>query len=418
MVNFDINGIETTLVKTDKFKTLTIFVAFLGEYSEKTATSKRLLSYLLNGSTKNYPSKKAIINKLFSLYDAAISVNTFPIYKTSVTVFSLHMVNPKYVKNDEILREATTFFKEFIFNPNVDDEGFVENEFNEKKRIMRDGINNIYNNKALYAYNRLFQEMGKGEIISVSSLGDLKQLEKITRQSLYDDYKNMINDETVRIYVAGDITKEAVQSAFSDFPFNKNSFKLETTSFETKEINKVDEVFEIQNINQAQLMMGFRTNVNALEELYIPMTVFNMMFGGMGSSDLFRVVREKNSLAYSISSSIFFDTRVMVVAAGIDTKDYNLTTDLIIKELENYKAGEIDEKLMKTAKENLISSINQTVDNPHSNLNFIAKNTLLNNLMADEIIKKIHNVKIKDIQKAAQMIELDTIFCLKGNTND
>src|SRR5690554_7559881 len=86
----------------------------------------------------------------------------------------------------------------------------------------------------------------------------------------------MINDETVRIYVAGDITKEVVQSAFSDFPFNKNSFKLETTSFETKEINKVDEVFEIQNINQAQLMMGFRTNVNALEELYIPMTVFNI----------------------------------------------------------------------------------------------------------------------------------------------
>lgn len=414
MEKFEINGIETTLIKTDKFKTITIFVAFLGEFNREVATSKRLLSYLLNGSTKKYPTKKLILNKLFSLYDAAISVNSFPIYKTNITAFSLHMVNPKYVQSENLLTETLSFLKEFIFNPNIDGDAFVLNEFNEKKRILRDNINNIYNNKGLYAYNRLFEEMGKDEIISVSSLGDLDQLEKITPQSIFHDYQNMINNEIVKIYVAGDIPKEEIHESFAVFPFKVNEYDLEATSFEEKIINKVNEVFETQKVNQAKLMMGFRTNVNALEDLYIPMTVFNMMFGGMGTSDLFRVVREENSLAYTVSSSVFFDTRLMIVSAGIDTKDYDLATDLIIKELERYKQGHIDENLMQVAKDNLVSGINQTIDNPHSNLNFILKNSLLNNLTVDQFRDKINEVTVEDIIKASKMIKLDTIYFLKG----
>ncbi|HHU56422.1 MAG TPA: insulinase family protein [Acholeplasmataceae bacterium] len=414
---FEINGIETVLIKTDKFKTITFFITYLGEYNKEVATAKTLLSMLLSGSTKNYQTKKAILNKLFSLYDAAISVHNFPIYKTNVQLFALNIINPKFVQNENLLTESIEFLKEFIFNPNIDNEGFTENEFNEKKRILRDNINSIYNNKGLYAFRRLMQEMGKDEIISVNPMGTLEDLEKITRSDIYDEYQKMINDEQIKIYVIGDIEKESIIENLKDFTFKKNGFDLQTVSYERKTIEKTNEVFETQNVNQAKLMMGFRTNVNALDDLYVPMTVFNMMFGGMGSSDLFRVVREENSLAYTVSSSVFFDTCIMVVSAGIDSKDYELTTDLIIKQLEKYKQGHVDENLMVIAKENLISNINQTVDDPYANLNFVLKNNLLNNLTAEQLVEAIKNVTKEDIIKASQKIELDTIYCLKGEAN-
>lgn len=417
MEKFEINGIESTLIKTDKFKTITFFVAFIGEFSKEVATNKTLLSMLLNGSTKSYPTKKTILNKLFTLYDAGISISSFPIYRTNITVFSLSIINPKYVESDNLLNEGLSFLKEFIFNPNIDEGGFVEKEFNEKKRMLRDNINSIYNNKGLYAYQRLLQEMGKDEIISVSSTGTIEDLEKITRSSLINDYHKMINDEIVKIYIIGDIDKEEIIREFSNYPFHANHFDIQTVEKERKHIEKINEVFETQNVNQAKLMMGFRTNVNALDELYVPMTIFNMMFGGMASSDLFRVVREEHSLAYTVSSSVFFDTCVLVVSAGIDTKDYQLASDLIIKELEKYKQGNVDERLLQVAKENLISGINQTVDDPYENLEFILKNSLLNNISTDEILDKISRVTRDDIIKASQMIELDTIYCLKGEVN-
>lgn len=418
MEKFKINGIETTLLKTNKFKTLSVYVVFFGEFNKEVATSKSLLSRVLNNTTKNYPTKKAVSNKLFDLYDATVSVSSFPIYKTNLTLFSLGTVNPKFVGEENLNKEAFSFFKEFIFNPNMDENGFNEEVFNEEKRILRDQINNVYNNKGLYAFNRLLDEMAKDEILSVSSLGTIENLDKLNKKSLQEAYNYMLDNEMVKIFVVGDIEKNELTELFKDFNFKDNNVKLDTSSFETKKIEKVNEVIETQRINQSQLMMGFRTNVNAMDELYVPMAVFNMMFGGMVSSDLFRVIREEHSLSYSVYSSIFFDNRLLVVNAGIDKSNYELASDLVIKELEKYKQREIDEELLQIAKDNLISGLKETDDEAFSYLMFVIKNSLLKNYTADDIASRVEKVTVDDIYEASLKVELDTIYLLKGDNNE
>ena len=417
MEKFEINNIETTLIKTNKFKTITFFVVLFGDFTKENATQRNLLAKLLQSTTKNYPTKKAVANKLFDLYDANIFANSFPMYKTNLTVFGLQIVNPSFVQDDVLLNEAISFFKEMIFNPNVDENGFNLNEFNEKKRNLRDNINNIYNNKTTYAFNRLLEIMGPDEIINVNSLGTLEDLEKITPESLKEFYDNLIKNEMAKIYVTGDIDQDVIIPLLNDLNFSNQRRELEPSSKETYTAKEVRQVSDTQNINQAQLMMGFRTNTNALDELYVPMAVFNMMFGGMVSSDLFRVVREENSLAYSVGSSIFFDNRLLIVSAGIDAKNYELATDLIIKELEEYKQGKVDSDLLQVAKDNLNSSLSETADDPFSNLTFIIKNSLLKNYSSEDIIELVKQVTVEDIVKASRDVELDVIYCLKGEEN-
>ena len=392
------------------------FIHFFGEFNKENATKRSLLTKIMNSTTKNYPTKKLVASKLFDLYDANVFVSNSPIYKTNLTVFGLSIINPRFVDDPNLLEEAFAFFKELIYSPNFDENGFNENEFKEKKRILRDNINNIYNNKAMYAFNRLLDEMGPNEIISVSSLGTIEELDKITPQSLKDFYYQIINNEMVKIYVTGDITREHVIELFRDFKFNNLRLNLEVASNDEKH-EEFREVIENQNINQSQLMMGFRTNTNALDELYIPMAIFNMMYGGMVSSDLFRVVREENSLAYSVGSSVFFDNRLLIVNAGIDAGDYEKTRDLIINELDRYKRGQVDSNLLQVAKDNLISSMMETSDDPFSNLTFIIKNSMLKNYTTDDIIELIKKVTIDDVVNASQKVELDVIYCLKGEDN-
>lgn len=409
------NNVKTTLIKTDKFKTITIQVVFLGEFSKETATKRSLLTRVMSASTKVYPTKKAIANKLYSLYDASIGISTYPTYKTSVTVFTLDIVNQKNIKNaKDLTKEAIKLLKEFIFNPNINQGAFDEKVFNEQKRILRENINNIYNNKTRYALRKTLKLMAEDEIISVSALGALEDLEKITASNLYETYQKMIKDENVSIFVVGDFDNQQMLNdlkILGDFP--DNLVQTEVVSKETKQITKVREFVEKQSINQTKLIMGFRTNINTMSELYVPSLLFNAMFGGLFSSDLVRVVREENSLAYTIASQTIHDIKILIVSAGIDQDKYHLASDLVIKQLELYKQGVMSLDNLTTAKEVLINELIEIEDSPFMLINFYLRNYLYQTKYRnDDLIQEIKEVTLDQVQAVAQGVNLDTIFLL------
>ncbi|MGB4695785.1 MAG: insulinase family protein, partial [Bacilli bacterium] len=333
-----LNGISTTLIKTSKFKTINIHVVFLGEFSKETATRKSLLTRVLANSTKKYPTKKALATKLLDLYDASAGVVTYPSGKTSVTVFSIEIVNEKNLGIKGLTKEAVELLWEVIFNPNLENGLFSEKDFLEQKRLLRERLNNVYNNKTRYALREMLKKMAPEEIISVSSLGSLEDLEKVTNEDLVAQYKEMLEKENVSLYVCGDFEEESMLRDLSLLGEIKSQpHEHETVLTEPVRVKKVREYFEKQKIKQAKLIMGFRSDVNSKSELYPAALVFNAMYGGIFASDLIRLVREENSLAYTITSMFMDDVMVLVVAAGIDGSKYQLTTDLVIKQLEYYK---------------------------------------------------------------------------------
>lgn len=415
-----LNGISTTLIKTSKFKTINIHVVFLGEFSKETATRKSLLTRVLANSTKKYPTKKALATKLLDLYDASAGVVTYPSGKTSVTVFSIEIVNEKNLGIKGLTKEAVELLWEVIFNPNLENGLFSEKDFLEQKRLLRERLNNVYNNKTRYALREMLKKMAPEEIISVSSLGSLEDLEKVTNEDLVAQYKEMLEKENVSLYVCGDFEEESMLRDLSLLGEIKSQpHEHETVLTEPVRVKKVREYFEKQKIKQAKLIMGFRSDVNSKSELYPAALVFNAMYGGIFASDLIRLVREENSLAYTITSMFMDDVMVLVVAAGIDGSKYQLTTDLVIKQLEYYKQGGINPELLQTAKENLTNDLLQIEDNPVQLINFALKNYLHGlNYTVSELVAAIKAVTPEDVQRVALGVNLDTIFLLVGEDDD
>lgn len=415
-----LNNISTTLIKTNKFKTISIYVVYLGEFSKENATKRSLLTRVLSNSTKLYPTKKALATKLLDLYDASAGITTYPSGETAVTVFNIEIVNEKNVGTSGLTKEAVQLLREVIYNPNIENGQFSEKDFNEQKRVLRELLNNIYNNKTRYALRQMLKKMAPDEIISVSSLGSLEDLEAITNQDLVALYHKMLDEENVSIYVCGDFEEEAMLqdlSLLGDIKSQPHNFNTVLT--EPVSVSKVREFVEKQNIKQAKLIMGFRSDINIKNELFPAALAFNAMYGGIFASDLIRLVREENSLAYTITSMFMEDVMVLVVAAGIDGNKYQLTTDLVIKQLEYYKQGQIDAELLVTAKENLISELLQIEDNPSQLVNFALRNYLHGlKYTVPELIEKIKAVTQEDVQRVANGINLDTIFLLTGEDND
>src|SRR5690606_27633952 len=97
---------------------------------------------------------------------------------------------------------------------------------------------------------------------------------------------------------------------------------------------------EVFDVNQGKLIMGYRTGISYenIKE-YNGLLLANDILGGGPNSKLFSQVREENSLAYYISSTVLKYKSLMLIDSGIEFENFEQTVDIINKQLEDLKAG-------------------------------------------------------------------------------
>ena len=161
--------------------------------------------------------------------------------------------------------------------------------------------------------------------------------------------------------------------------------------------------------------MGYRIPANYKSSQHYAFVVFNAIFGGMSQSKLFKVVREKNSLCYYISSSYDAFNGLMIITAGIESKDYQQTIQLIKEQLNEMQEGHFDQNEIDIAKLMINNSMKKTCDEPLSQIAVQYNRDITEKQETNEdYLKNIENVTYQDIIDVCQDIELDTIFLLRG----
>ena len=421
-INFKINNIDFKLIKTNQYKTLTGILSFVRPLEKEDFTYYSLLNRLIGSSSKNYDTKEKLSNKMFELYDCSVYMSTSYSYKSANTFFVFQTISDKYVSNDNesLVKQCIDLLKEIMLTPLLENNNteFNHKNVNEEIKALENDIKNIYNNKKKYSFRKLIEAIAPNDIISTSTLGDLEVLKTITPKTLYDFYLKILNDSFVNVGIIGDIEEEQVKTYFKDFNFPSKKYELELFPKIVNFKDQVLKVSESQDIIQTKLMIAFRFDIDYNSEYYIPLLVFNAMYGGMFGSSLFMTIREKYSLTYDIGSELMINKKILLVSCGVDNKNTEITSDLVLKELENYKQGNIDDNLLKIAKEFLINDLKEMQDFQFSSLSFKLENIISNRPSINEIIDKIKNITIKDIVDVSNLIKLDTIFTLVPGDNN
>lgn len=169
---FDDLGYTLTTIKTDKFKTNLISVSFQSEINRDTVTKRSLLPYVLRGATEKYPSKKALNTYLESLYGASLSTTVEKRGKTHNIKFYLSLANEKFLGHQEpLLEEGVALLKEVILKPLLVDGAFKEQVVDIEKRLLKEYIESIYDDKVSYSLQKLVENMCQGETFSINSIG-------------------------------------------------------------------------------------------------------------------------------------------------------------------------------------------------------------------------------------------------------
>lgn len=414
------NGINLNLIKTDKFKTNLLSVFFTVPLNENTITKNSLIPAILRRGSNNLKTQEEISKTLEEMYGASFDCGVDKIGDNQVLKFYLETINNSYTEDGEnILKESINILLDLVFNPLVNnnkfDETYVESEKNNIKQII-EGRKDV---KATYALERCIEEMYKKLPYALYKYGKLEDLKNINAENLYEQYKKLINECKIDIFISGDITEEVKNEVIE----NKNIVSLEERNpnyIESNKENRIKQekqeeiVSESMDVTQGKLILGLDVLKEQEDDKYTAL-IYNAILGGTPNSKMFQNVREKNSLAYTASSSYIRQKGNIFVKCGIEIDNYEKALKIIKEQIEDMKKGKFTEEDIKQAKVNIVSTIKFIPEEQDTELLYYFSQELSGYKMnSEEYINKVNSITKEQIVELANRIQINTIYFLKN----
>ena len=415
----DLASYNLHLINTDKFKTITMKVVFSSPIKKDEITIRNVLSDLLLQSSKNYESRRELTIKAEELYAADVYNNTQRIGNYILTSFNLQVLNDKYTEEGNF-EEAVKFLSEIIFNPDIKDNAFKEDKLDLVLSNVRVALESIKEDATNYSLLRLMEAYDKESPVSYRMVGYLEDLDKIKTDTLYEYYKNLIEYDYVDIYIVGDFENNTIQEIIKKyFKFRKVKKTRPSYEIKSKKIRRRRLLAkETIDNNQSKLAIACGISKASKYEINYPLVLANIIFGGGPDSKLFKDVREKNSLCYSIYSYPVKLDNLLVISAGIDKENYQKTLDLTTDLLKDMKKGKFTDKDINIAKEYYNTACEEVEESEYKIINEYLSQEILGVEPLEERVKIMNKVTKKDIIKVAKKIEMDTVFILEGVKKD
>ena len=421
IINLEIKkGINLHVIKTNKFKT-NLLAAFLSTPLEKeTVTKNALLPAVLRRGSKNMPSQEEISIALEEMYGATFDCGIDKIGDDQVLKFYLETINNEFLpENEDNLNEAIKIILEVIFNPLLENNEFKKEYVESEIKNLKQVIEGRKDSKASFAYERCIEEMYKEKPYSLYKYGNIEDLENINSKNLYQQYVNLINNCKIDIFISGNVEDNIQEKILSNENIQKLNqrdaiYVINNKENRQKEQKQEQEVMESMDINQGKLIIGLDILQENDLDKYTAL-LYNAILGGIPTSKMFQNVREKNSLAYTASSSFIRQKANIYIKCGIDIENYEKAVKLIKEQLEDMKKGEFTDKNIEEAKTNIISTINFIPEEQDTELMYYFSQELSGyEMSSEEYIKKINSITKENITDLASRIQINTIYFLKN----
>lgn len=407
------------IVRSTKFKKTNVIINLKRKAKKEEITLRTLLVKVLLESSKKYKNSRSMAIQTENLYNLSLTGTSYLSGSYSVISLDSMFLNNNYTE-ETLFSKAIDFLLEILTNPDVLKNSFNKESFSLAYDSLKEEIQTFQDDPNRYSYLRLFQEIDKKSVSSLSALGTLKYLEKINPRKLYKYYLDVIKNDQIDIFVISPLDKETVNNVFEDKLELESRKPLTDTHYINydKYRKRAKIVREKQDYEQSKLLIGCKFDTLTPFEIKYVSLVYSYILGGAPSSKLFRTVREKNSLCYSISSSFRPLNQYLIINSGINPDSFKKCLRLIKKELRGMAKGNFEEERIQEAKITYLNSLKEINDSPRSILSTYIAHEYMDTDLIDEREEKIMSVTYEDVLKFAKKVHIDTVYVLEGGEED
>ena len=408
-------GVQLHVRPTAQFKTVNFSVKFRTALSTEAAAHRTVLSNVMQHSSERFPSNAAYRSFLDDLFGTVLYFDTTKRGEEHTFLFNMECVNDQYLSNANVLEEVVRLMQGALFAPHFENDTFVASIVEREKKIVQTRIESIFDDKSRFAQQRLTQILRPNSAASTSANGTVEAVQAITPASLTAAYKEMIANDTIDIYVVGDIDVEQLKAQLqAALPFtDRQPLALAATTGAEKATAAYTK--EQHDMKQGKLHIGYSTPVRFGDEDFPKMQIFNGIFGGYAHSKLFMNVRERESLAYYAGSSFHSQYGLLYVSSGIEATNEKKATEVIEEQLVAMQQGEISELELTQTKAMLSNQLKEALDSARGQIEIFDQYKDLNEPFSiDTWTARWHAVTKEDVQRMAQQIEREAIYFLCG----
>lgn len=409
-------GVMFNSIKDSRFKTMKISANIYLPLSEETASKNALLCYMLVRCCKKYPDFTTLSRKLSSLYGAELNGSVSKMGDMQCLNISVGGIDDRYTIDGEcISQELGKLLCEAIFNPKVKNGGFDEEDMLQEKRQIFDMIDSEFNDKRLYASQKLVEIMCENELSGIKRCGTKEQVEQLTTKDVYEAWQNMLKTAYFDFTYVGDSDCDKVISIVEKAFENVDREPVELSNDVVYTVFEQKNVVEEMEVAQSKLEIGFRTACAEPEAEAVATRLMCSILGGTATSKLFNNVREKKSLCYYCVSRFYRLKGIMIVESGVESSNIESAKQAILNEIEEMKKGNISDFEIESAKLAVINSFFGVVDTVQGMVSWYSTQLMDRSVdTPQQAAEKIRAVTKQDIIESANKLQLDTIFTLKS----
>lgn len=413
------NGIKLHKIQTDKFKTNLIAVMLTTKLERESVTKNALIPAILRRGTAKLNTQEEINKKLEEMYGASFDCGLDKTGDNQVLKFYIETVNDEFLPQDaeNMLKTSLENIFDIVLNPYLESNCFKKEYVEQEKENLKQIIEGKIDNKARYSLDRCIEEMYKNKPYGLYKYGYIEDLNNINEKNLYEHYINLVNQCKIDILVSG-ILGDKIEDIIKE---NENIQKLKERNPEyiMPEINaKIAEqekvIQESMDVNQGKLIIGLDLDLEN-EDLKYDAMIYNSILGGSANSKLFQNVREKESLAYTASSSYYRFKNNIFINCGIEIENFDKALEIIKQQVEDMKNGDFTDEEVENAKQGIIAAIKSIDDEQDTEITyFFSQELSTNKLGIEEYMDRISQINKQNVIDIANKVSINTIYFLKN----
>lgn len=410
------DGVFFSTVKDSRFKTMRISANIILPLTEDSASANALLCGVLTRSCKAYPDFTLLSKKLSSLYGADLTSSVQKSGDCQILKITAAGLDDRYTLDREsVARELSALICSVIFEPNVSNKSFSEDELNQERRQLLDLIDSEFNDKRIYANNRMIENMCGDEVFGIKRYGTAEKINEVTSTSLYETRQSVLKNAEFEIMYIGDSPSDKAKSVFKEAFGSVDRTPVSLKNRVVRRADKVNRVTDEMELSQSKLVMGFRTGIASPNAETNAARLMCAVLGGTASSKLFCNVREKQSLCYYCAARYNMRKGIMTVDSGVEGENIEKAEKGILKEIEDMKNGYITDFEIDAAKLAVINSFRTSNDTTGGIDAWYSAQLFDDKFKSiEELSAEINAVTKEEIVSAANKLTLDTVYVLKN----
>lgn len=188
---------------------------------------------------------------------------------------------------------ADLFFDVFL-NPT-----FADTVFERERGVLLKQIQSRKDNPAQVCIQRFMEKMFEGHPYSKDPLGKPEELERMSSRELQQWWKDLFLNGKKHVFIGGAFDKKMWVNRFTEIFSELGSSKDQSRSISFKYPTSDVRVYEKAQKEQSHLVVGY-PGLNFSDEDRYALHLIQAILAGQGGR-LFLELRDKNSLAYSVS---------------------------------------------------------------------------------------------------------------------